>query len=73
LLLSLVSQWKIVHTAKLAAEARPVKAIFRQHSSKQPETVGSKELKLRNRPAGRRFPSNSLNVNPPAGEWHFGK
>lgn len=33
-LLSLGSEWKIVHTAKPAAEARPVKTICRQHSSK---------------------------------------
>lgn len=33
-LLSLGSEWKIVHTAKLATEARPVKTICRQHSSK---------------------------------------
>ena len=33
-LLSLGSEWKIVHTAKLVAEARPVKTICRQHSSK---------------------------------------
>ena len=33
-LLSLNSEWEIVHTAKLAAEARPVKTICRQLSSK---------------------------------------
>lgn len=31
-LLSLSSEWKIVHTAKLAAKARPVKTVCRQHS-----------------------------------------
>lgn len=33
-LLSLDSEWEIVHTAKLAAEARPVKTICRQLPSK---------------------------------------
>lgn len=33
-LLSLDSEWEIVHRAKLAAEARPVKTICRQLSSK---------------------------------------
>lgn len=33
-LLSLNSEWEIVHTAKLAAEARPVKTIREQPSSK---------------------------------------
>lgn len=33
-LLSLNSEWEIVHTAKLAAAARPVKTICRQRSSK---------------------------------------
>lgn len=75
-LLSLGSEWKIIHTAKLAAKARPVKTVCRHHSFLVTRTVGSKEPKLRDQPAGRSFPSNSkhgLNVNPPAGEWHFGK
>lgn len=60
MLLSLNSEWKIVRTAKRAAEARPVQTMCERPSSEQPETVGSEEPgRTGNQPAGRRFPSNS--------------